>query len=52
MNFDKITDEEIAYVEAWINNRPMKILNYMTPNQILQLNSVAIASGMQGNKKM
>ena len=43
-NFDTITDEEIAYVEDWINNRPMKILNYMTPKQIFQLNSVAIAS--------
>ena len=43
-NFDTISEEEIAYVEDWINNRPMKILNYMTPKQIFQLNSVAIAS--------
>lgn len=43
-NFATITEEEIAYVENWINNRPMKILNYMTPNQIFQLHSVAIAS--------
>ena len=43
-NFATISDEEIAYVEDWINNRPMKILNYMTPKQIFQLNSVAIAS--------
>ena len=43
-NFDNITNEEIAYVENWINNRPMKIHNYMTPRQIFQLNSVAIAS--------
>ena len=43
-DFDTITEEEIAYVEDWINNRPMKILNYMTPKQIFQLNSVAIAS--------
>ncbi len=43
-NFATITDEKIAYVEDWINNRPMKILNYMTPKQIFQLNSVAIAS--------
>ena len=39
-----ISEEAIAYVEDWINNRPMKILNYMTPKQIFQLNSVAIAS--------
>lgn len=43
-NFDTITEEEIAYVEEWINNRPMKILNYMTPKQVFQLYSVAIAS--------
>jgi hypothetical protein len=30
----------------------MKILNYMTPKQIFQLNSVAIASWMQAHKKM
>ena len=43
-DFDTITEEEIAYVEDWINNRPMKILNYMTPKQKLQYFSVAIAS--------
>ena len=43
-DFDTISEEQIAYVEDWINNRPMKILNYMTPKQIFQLNSVAIAS--------
>jgi len=43
-DFDTITEEEIAYVENWINNRPMKVLNYMTPNKVFQLNSVAIAS--------
>ena len=44
IDFDIISEEEIAYVEDWINNRPMKILNYMTSNQLFQLNSVAIAS--------
>lgn len=43
-NFDTITEEAISYVEDWINNRPMKILNYMTPNQKFQLLGVAIAS--------
>jgi transposase, IS30 family len=43
-NFDTITEESISYVEDWINNRPMKILNYMTPNQKFQLLGVAIAS--------
>ena len=43
-DFDTISEEEIAYVESWINNRPMKILNYMTPEQVFQIHSVAIAS--------
>lgn len=43
-NFDNISEEAIAYVEEWINNRPMKILNYMTPKQIFQQCSVALAS--------
>ena len=43
-NFDTITEEEIVYVENWINNRPMKVLNYMTPEQVFQLHSVVIAS--------
>ena len=43
-DFDTITEEEIAYVEDWINNRPMKILNYMTPKQKFQYFSVAFAS--------
>ena len=37
-------EEEIVYVENWINNRPMKVLNYMTPEQVFQLHSVVIAS--------
>lgn len=43
-DFDTITEEQIAYVEDWINNRPMKILHYMTPKQKLQYFGVAIAS--------
>ena len=43
-DFDTISEEEIAYVESWINNRPMKILNYMTPEQVFQIHSVVIAS--------
>ena len=42
-DFDTITEEEIQYVEDWINNRPMKVLNYMTPNEKYQESSVAIA---------
>ena len=43
-DFDTISEEEIAYVEDWINNRPMKILHYMTPKQNPQHFGVAIAS--------
>ena len=43
-DFDTITEEEITYVEDWINNRPMKIFHYMTPKQKLQHFGVAIAS--------
>lgn len=32
-DFDKITDEQIQCVEDWINNRPMKVLGYKSPNQ-------------------
>lgn len=32
-NFGKIRNKEIKYVENWINNRPMKVLNFKTPNE-------------------
>ena len=43
-DFDNISEEEIKYVEDWINNRPMKILNYLTPNEKCKELGVAIAS--------
>lgn len=48
-DFDTITDEEIQYVEDWINNRPMKCLGFKTPNEkynelISILQRVSIAS--------
>lgn len=43
-NFDKIKNEQIKYVEDWINNRPMKVLGFKTPNEMFRkLTSVAIA---------
>ena len=42
-NFDNISEEEIKYVEDWINNRPMKILNHLTPNEKCKELSVAIS---------
>ena len=35
-DFDMITDEQIKRVENWINNRPMKVLGYLTPNEKYQ----------------
>ena len=32
-DFDTITDEQIQYVEDWINNRPMGVLDYKSPNE-------------------
>jgi transposase, IS30 family len=32
-NFDTISRRKIEYVENWINNRPMKVLNFKTPNE-------------------
>ena len=43
-DFGKISSEQIKYVENWINNRPMKVLNYLTPNEKFAQLSVAIAS--------
>lgn len=43
-NFDKIKNEQLKYVEDWINNRPMKVLGFKTPNEKFKdLTSVAIA---------
>ena len=33
-DFSKITDEQVAWVELRINNRPRKCLGYKTPNEV------------------
>jgi len=33
-DFDRISNKKIQEVEDWVNNRPMKILEYKSPNQI------------------
>ena len=40
----QISDIEIQYVEDWINNRSMKILNWISPNVVYgnMLKSVAV----------
>lgn len=35
-DFDQISQEAIKYVENWINNRPMKCLDYKTPLEAFQ----------------
>ena len=32
-DFDTITEERIQFVEDWINNLPMKVLNFKTPHE-------------------
>jgi len=36
-DFTTVTDEQIQYVEDWINNRPMTCLNFKTPNEVFEL---------------
>ena len=35
-SLDNITDEQVAFVESWINNLPRKILNYHSSDFIFQ----------------
>ena len=42
-NFDNITDSEIAMLEFWLNNRPRKCLNYLTPQEVFN-STVALAT--------
>ena len=42
-DFDNITDDEIAKVETWLNNRPRKCLDYLTPQEVFN-STVALAT--------
>jgi IS30 family transposase len=42
-NFDNISDTQIQQLEFWLNNRPRKCLNYLTPQEVFN-SSVAIAT--------
>ena len=33
-NFDTVSEEYIQYIENWINNRHMKVINWKSPNEI------------------
>ena len=41
-NFAKITDDQVAWVEAQINNRPLKCLNFKTPLEVASSCLVAL----------
>ena len=42
-NFDNVSDRDIQYVQDWFNNRSMKTLNRLSPNQMYEkLKSVAV----------
>jgi len=42
-NFDNISDTQIQQLEFWLNNRPRKCLNYLTPQEVFN-STVAIAT--------
>lgn len=35
-SISKYSDEDIQWIENWINNRPMKCLGFMTPNEAME----------------
>jgi len=39
-DFNKVTAKQLKYVQEKLNNRPRKIINYKTPNEIFKLNAV------------
>lgn len=43
-DFGRITDEEIAKVERWINARPMAVLNFRTPNEMYEEELLKLAA--------
>jgi len=38
-DFNKVTAKQLKYVQDKLNNRPRKIINYQTPNEIFKLNT-------------
>jgi len=38
-DFNKVTSKQLQYVQDKLNNRPRKIINYKTPNEIFKLNA-------------
>jgi IS30 family transposase len=42
-NFDNISDTQIQQIEFWLNNRPRKCLNFLTPQEVFN-STVALAT--------
>ena len=38
-DFNKVTAKQLKYIQDKLNNRPRKIINYKTPNEIFNLNA-------------
>jgi len=36
-SISKYSDEQIQWIENWINNRPMKCLGFLTPNEAMEI---------------
>ena len=40
MRLDNIIDEQIAFIENRLNNRPRKTLGWKTPNEVLAMGKI------------
>jgi IS30 family transposase len=41
MALDKVTDEDIIMIQNKLNNRPRKLLDYQTPNEVYDVMGLA-----------
>ncbi|MBK7357670.1 MAG: IS30 family transposase [Saprospiraceae bacterium] len=41
-NFDEVSESQINKVEHLLNNRPLKMFNYKTPNEVYFSNTLAL----------
>jgi IS30 family transposase len=42
MALDKVTDEDIIIIQNKLNNRPRKLLDYKTPNEVYDAMRLAV----------
>ena len=43
MELDKVTDEEVSLIQNKLNNRPRKLLDYKTPNEVYEAMRLAVS---------